>query len=169
MDKLAPWKTSYESSCLYFSPTELEDNSGWWNTLQSEHQACCTHSQLARYYRTHNYSQPLSLPHRQLDWRLLTGLLYSGRLLSLGAKKCIYGSGSTCSSHTRTQYGETWPEDGRKSADVRKSAITFVQCSSYTIAAATLQLKYATWGEIQRQCDCTNYGTNTRLLDYADM
>lgn len=98
--KLAPWKTSYESSCLYFSPTEPEDNSGWWNTLQSEHQACCSHSQWARYYRTHNYSQPLNLPCRQLDWRLLAGLLYSGRLLSL----CAESLGSTSSCHMRIGY-----------------------------------------------------------------
>lgn len=31
--EVVPWKTSYESSCLHFSPAELEDNSGWWNTL----------------------------------------------------------------------------------------------------------------------------------------
>lgn len=43
--KPVPWQTSYESSCLYLSPTELEDNSGWWNTLQSEHQAAAlTHN-----------------------------------------------------------------------------------------------------------------------------
>lgn len=73
--KLALWKTSYESSCRYFSPTEPEDNSGWWNTLQSEHQAHCSHSQWGRYYRTHNYSQPLNLPCRQLDWGLACYIL----------------------------------------------------------------------------------------------
>lgn len=37
--KPVPWQTSYDSSSLYLSATELEDNSAWWNTLQSEHQA----------------------------------------------------------------------------------------------------------------------------------
>ena len=71
-----------------------------WNTTvddgtpcsQSTKSAAVTHSG-PRYYRTHNYSQPLNLLCRQLDWRPLTGLLYSGIILhSEGAEmKMVWG------------------------------------------------------------------------------
>lgn len=61
-----------------------------WKTTVDDGKPCSQSSKPAAV--THNgsviivhiiTSQPLNLPCRQVDWRPLTGLLYSGRLLSL--------------------------------------------------------------------------------------
>ena len=130
--KLAPWKTSYESSCQYFFISEPEDN------RLMEHPAvrappCCSHSQWARYYRTHNYSQPLNMPCRQLDWRLLAGLLCFCRLLSL----CSLGATSSCHTRIWKPMFIELNEKLRKGTEMSlKGRNTFVQFSSDKIASA---------------------------------
>ena len=189
--KLAPWKTSYESSCLYSSPTELEDNSGWWNTLQSELQAWCSHSQWARYYRTHNYSQPLNLPCRQLDWRPLTGLLYSGRLLSLSAQRDGVGGLPVTPTRGFLRYPVCVESDGNlrtwadwidrnfcwceKKCEILSKWMTLRLSIPHQIQQillplrATFQLNYTAWSQIYRQNAGRNEGRDTSTWETSNM
>lgn len=149
-----------------------------WKTTVDDGKPCSQSSKPAAV--THNgsviivhiiTSQPLNLPCRQVDWRPLTGLLYSGRLLSLMQRQRERVLGSTMRGHG-TQRRENlnrnltmWDDcEWQISADVRKKFDILSKWRNdwrYSVTAIQqfvllLQLKHKTLHEVKKKHDDTN-------------